>query len=262
MTREVIDAKISIRFGNLKVNLIRLNYSLITSDYPEHRHGKNFYELHYIDSGKGTLVSGDKEYLLESGSLIMTGPLLTHAQHTDTEDPMSEYCFEFELTEDSRSQSTKESNLLQSTVFWVGKDSQGMLSKFQRLDIESESKNLGYIQAISSIVTEILVDLVRNYNGISELQMYAKVNLNDRRTLIADEVFVFEYATITLAELSRKLGLSVRQTQRFLQKTYGKSFVALRAEKRQEKANELIKGGMSRRQAAIEVGYESEQSLK
>lgn len=262
MTREVVDAKISLRFDNLNVNLIRLNHNLIMSDYPEHSHGNNFYELHYIDSGKGTLSADGNEYLLEAGTLVMTGPRVSHAQHTELSDPMSEYCFEFELTESSRGKATKESELLRNTKLWVGADKQNMLRKFKLLEIESESKNVGYIKAIESIVTELLVDLVRNYNGASEHQSYNKVNLNDKRTLIIDEVFVFEYATITLDELSRRLGLSKRQTQRFLQKAYGKSFIALRTEKRREKANELIKSGMSRNQAAVEVGYESEQSLR
>lgn len=137
-----------------------------------------------------------------------------------------------------------------------------MAVKFRRLEAEHTQMNIGYMQAVKSIITEILVDLIRNYNGCAEHQSHTKTTLSDKRTLIADEIFLFEYATITLNSLSERLGLSGRQTQRFLQKTYGKNFLELRTKKRQEKAKELVENGLSRQQAANEVGYESARSLK
>ncbi len=88
MTRNIIDAKINLQFDNLKINLIMLNHSTIEWNYPKHSHGKNFYEVHYIDGGKGKLVCEDKEYPLENGVLAMTGPLISHEQQTDVCNPM------------------------------------------------------------------------------------------------------------------------------------------------------------------------------
>lgn len=261
MTTNIIDAKVSLRFDNLTIDLIRINHSVLTQNYPKHSHGKNFYELHYIDGGKGTLICGDKEYQVENGFLIMTGPLVPHEQITDDSCNMSEYCFEFEIAEDNSRCSSKESALLRDTMFWIGNDTQNMAEKFRRLETEHTQMNIGYMHAVKSIITEIFVDLIRNYNGCAKHQSDTKTVLSDKRTLIADEMFLFEYATITLEGLSERLGLSCRQTQRFLQKTYGKNFLELRTEKRQEKAKELVKNGMSRQKAANEVGYESVRSL-
>lgn len=262
MTKNIIDAKMSLHFYDLTINLIRINHSVLTQNYPKHSHGKQFYELHYIDGGKGAMICGDKEYQMKNGLLIMTGPMVSHEQITDDDCNMSEYCFEFEVAENKRRRLSKESVLLNDTVFWIGNDTQNMAEKFYRLETEHTQMNIGYMQAVKSIITEILVDLIRNYNCCAEYQTYTETSSSDKRTLIADEIFLFEYATITLDGLSERLGLSCRQTQRFLQKTYGKNFLELRTEKRQEKANELIKNGMSRQKAANEVGYESVRSLK
>ena len=110
-------------------------------------------------------------------------------------------------------------------------------------------------------MNELLVALIRNYNGSVETENYSKVSLNEKRTIICDEIFLFEYATVTLESLSSRLGLSVRQTQRFLQKAYGDGFINIRKRFRLEKVKELIRDGMSPQEAAIKVGYESAKSL-
>lgn len=261
MTRNIIDAKISFQFDNLKINLIMLNHSIVEWNYPKHSHGKNFYEVHYIDGGKGKLICEDKEYPLESGVLVMTGPFVPHEQQTDSSNPMSEYCFEFEIQEDNRRKSTTESELLKDTIFWIGNDTQNLGKKFQNLDAENKQHGIGYIHIVKSVLTEILVALIRNYNGDAERQNYLKITTDDKRMLIADEIFLFEYANVTLDSLSSRLGLSRRQTQRFLQKAYGKSFIEIRTKIRREKAEELMRNGMSVREAAAKVGYETSRSL-
>ncbi len=245
MTRNIIDAKINLQFDNLKINLIMLNHSTIEWNYPKHSHGKNFYEVHYIDGGKGKLVCEDKEYPLENGVLAMTGPLISHEQQTDVCNPMSEYCFMFEVIEDNRRKSTAESELLKDTSFWIGYDSQDLETKFHIIDAESNHQSIGYIHMVKSMITEILVALIRNYSGAATSQSYSKITTDDRRTLITDEIFLFEYATVTLDSLSQRLGLSRRQTQRFLKKAYGKNFIDIRKNIRNEKASEMIKNGMS-----------------
>lgn len=260
MTEEIIDAKICIQLDGINIKLIRINHSLVEWNYPKHSHGEGFYELHYIDGGKGTLVSENREYPLEKGVMFMTGPHITHEQITDSSNMMSEYCFEFEI-EPGGKKLGRMALLLKDTTFFIGTDVQNIQDKFQRLESESSRKSIGYLTAVKSIVTELVIDIIRNYNGVSEPEEYAKVSLDDKRKLIADEVFLFEYATVTLDILSERLGLSRQQTQRFLKKVYGKSFIELRTQKRLEKAEQLISSGKSLTEAAQAVGYEKAQSL-
>ena len=57
-----------------------------------HSHSKNYYEAHLICGGKGTLIADEEVYPLEKGSLFMTGPDVVHAQITDSQDLLEEYC--------------------------------------------------------------------------------------------------------------------------------------------------------------------------
>ena len=106
------------------------------------------------------------------------------------------------------------------------------------------------------------IALARNYAGSEKISNYARITPDDRRTLITDEVLVRDYATITSESLSKHLNLSPRQTQRFLKKTYGKTFIELRSELRQRNADKLISGGISPSEAAAMVGYKDARSLK
>lgn len=256
------DADISFQFDNLKIKLIRVTYGVFPRSYPKHRHGNRFYEAHLVCGGKGTLIVDGSEYALGAGTLYMTGPLITHEQLIDSSDPMDEYCLQFEVTENKRAKESRSAELLKNTAFWLGPDTQNMHHLFEMLTEESEKQEIGYAKSVVGIISLLLVSLVRNYAGSEKAGEYAKMTPDDKRMIIVDDGILFDYANITLDEMSRRLGLSRRQTQRFLKKSYGKGFVEMRAEARMNKANELISMGVSPEDAAAAVGYESAQSLK
>ena len=99
---DIYDADICFQFDNLKIKVIGIRYGVIFESYPRHRHGKRFYEAHLVCRGKGTLIANEMEYPLTTGTLYMTGPLITHEQITDTSDPMDEYYVQFEISENNR----------------------------------------------------------------------------------------------------------------------------------------------------------------
>lgn len=258
----ISDADISFQFDNLKINVIRINYGVFFAPFPKHRHGNRFYEAHLVCGGKGVLIADGKRYDLSEGVLYMTGPLVEHEQLTDSSEPMDEFCLQFKLTEMKRGREGKSSERLKNTPFWIGKDTQNTRRLFEMLTEENEKKEIGYIKSVINITSQILISLVRNYAGGVTVGEYAKITPDDKRMVITDESFLYGYASLTLSELSRRLNLSVRQTQRFLKKAYGKTFVELRREMRISKAEEYIKDGMSPAHAAARVGYEDIKSLK
>jgi AraC-like DNA-binding protein len=197
-----------------------------------------------------------------SGTVYMTGPLITHEQLTDSSDPMDEYCIQFEISEKKGVKEGKAAQLLKDTHFWIGEDSQNMEKFFEMLDAEDAKRELGYIENVTSIVKQILIALVRNYIGSEISYDYSRITPDDKRMVIADESFLYSYASITLEDLSERLNLSSRQTQRFLKKAYGKTFIEMRTERRMEVAQKLMKKGMSASSAASAVGYEDAKSLK
>lgn len=259
---DISDANIKFQLDDLKIKIIRINYGMFYRPFPKHRHGNRFYEAHLVAGGSGTLIADGAEYPVTGGTLYMTGPLVEHEQITNAEDPMDEYCIQFEITETKGTKRGKTATFLKETVFWIGEDTQNMSRLFEMLTEESENKKIGYIQSVINLSFQIMVCLARNYSGSEQVGEYSAITPDDKRMIISDESFLYNHKTLTLTELSRRLNLSQRQTQRFLKRTYGKTFVEIRKEARQNRAEELIKQGISPNDAAIRVGYESVKSLK
>ena len=95
----ISEANIKFQLDNLKIKVIHINYGVFYKPFPKHRHGNRFYEAHLVTGGSGTLVADGREYPIKGGMLYMTGPMVEHEQITNTEDPMDEYCIQFEITE-------------------------------------------------------------------------------------------------------------------------------------------------------------------
>ncbi|MCH5186167.1 MAG: AraC family transcriptional regulator [Oscillospiraceae bacterium] len=258
----IYDADICFWFDNLKIKVIGIRYGVFFESYPRHRHGKHFYEAHLVCGGKGTLIANEREYPLTAGTLYMTGPLITHEQITDKSDPMDEYYVQFEISENKKGKGGRASELIKNTHFWIGEDNRNSLRLFEMLTEENEKQEIGYVKNVINLTSQFLVALARNYAGVEKISDYARITPDDRRALITDEVLATDYASITLKTLSKRLNLSPRQTQRFLKKTYGKTFIELRTELRQRNADKLTACGEKLSVAAACVGYKDVRSLK
>lgn len=176
--------------------MIKINYGVFLYSYPKHRHGNRFYEAHLVCSGKGNLIADGQEYPLSAGIMYMTGPLITHEQITDDSDRMDEYCLQFEVSENKRGKSSRSAELLKNTAFWIGADTQNMRRFFELLTEENEKQELGYVKSVISLTTQLLISLVRNYAGSEKAVDCAKISQDDKRTVIVENSFLFEHATI------------------------------------------------------------------
>lgn len=228
----ISEANIRFQLDNLKIKVLHINYGVFYRPFPKHRHGNRFYEAHLVTGGSGTLVADGREYPIKGGMLYMTGPMVEHEQITNADDPMDEYCIQFEITENQRTKPGKTAKALKETSFWIGEDTQNIKRLFEMLTEEAENKKIGYIQSVINLSFQVLVCIARNYVGSEQVGDYSAITPDDKRMLIADESFLYNYKTITLTELSGRLSLSTRQTQRFLKKTYGKTFMELKKENR------------------------------
>ena len=80
----------------------------------------------------------------------------------------------------------------------------------------------------------------------------------ETKSVIIDEYFLYEYQTLSLEELSRRLNLSARQTQRLLMEYYGKTFQQKKAEARMSVAAILLSDqSLSITSIAENLGYSS-----
>ncbi|MCD8314728.1 MAG: helix-turn-helix domain-containing protein [Firmicutes bacterium] len=252
-----------LRFDNLHITVERVTYGIFDGPVSLHRHGKTFYEAHLICGGRGTLIIDSKDrYPLEKGSLYMTGPDIVHEQLTDSAMMMEEYCLGFEVNRPKGSTDSEASAALLSNRFWIGTDGGECEALFEKLSLESRERKIGFQNNVKNLISSILVVLVRDCTGHAPSAEMSRSTLDDKRNIIIDVCFLQDYATITLEELSGLLGLSSRQTQRFLKKQYGKTFSEMKRESQKNKATELIRNGKSLEEAAAAVGYSDMQSFR
>lgn len=109
--------------------------------------------------------------------------------------------------------------------FWIGPDTQNLGVLMEQLFYELKYKYTGYMIQVEALLQQCLVKVVRNYEGNRfSKQHFAPSNLIDGKTLIIERAFLYHYETITLENLAKTLGLSVRQTERFLKNITARPF--------------------------------------
>lgn len=102
----------------------------------------------------------------------MTGPHVEHAQTPHLEDPMCEYCIYLKAEKRRRSQPVTGSEadgsgqilaLLEKTPFWFGQDTHNVSPLVEDLFTELENRYTGYQLQVESLLRQILIRLVRNF---------------------------------------------------------------------------------------------------
>ncbi len=254
--RDFRDLKLNFHFDNMHIKVIDAKHGIFLHSFARHMH--SFYELHYIASGHGRLVLDDTEYELEQGQLFLLAPKVHHAQFTDVENPMEEYCFSFEIRYGSSGQSSEISNALTSSDFNICKDTQRIDLAFKELESEINDCGPGYMIAIQLLLTKILLATARNFSGRNNKATVASALPDDRRSLLMDEAFLFSYQNLTLEGLAALLNLSTRHTERLIREKYGTTFVQYRTQSRLNAAvNMMTDTNLKLSEIAEKCGFSS-----
>lgn len=209
---------------------------------PSHSHGAGCYEIHYIPQGYGTLHTGGKIYEITPNTLFVTGPHVDHMQIPLPQDPMQEYCIYFRLQRPARHNvPSPVVDAFLRTSFWFGQDHFHIHALLKQLFEEFGRRGTGYMLSAQLLLSMLILSLVRSYEPArgSESRHGTAVPA-DKRSLVIEECFLFEYQTITLQKLSDRLSLSPRQTQRLLKSYYGKNFQQKKAEAKMSAAAVLL----------------------
>ncbi len=254
------DIDIHFSVENVKIHALNIVFELFTRTIPSHSHGNSCYEIHYIPAGYGKLVTDGQYYDISPNTLFVTGPHIEHAQTPLQSDPMQEYCIYLKIR--SQSSITKETPVIStftSTPFWIGKDTQGMDALMKQLFYELGHSYTGQQDLIRTLLSQLLIYTVRNYEDRPVSNLFLSRNsMADSKSVIIDEYFLYEYQTLSLEELSQRLNLSARQTQRLLMEYYGKSFQQKKAEARMSVAAILLSDqSLSITTIAESLGYSS-----
>ena len=109
-----------------------------------------------------------------------------------------------------------------------------------------------------ALLRQLFVKLVRSYEKTMSNKASVRPHSTDKTSVIIDEYFLYQYHSLSLEDLAKRLGLSTRQTGRLLQKQYGKTFLQKKTEARMSAAAILLSNAeYSITSIVEELGYSS-----
>ena len=213
------DTVIKFTWNNVLFNITNIGGGAMNHDIQRHAHSNGSYELHFIIGGKGELITDNEKYTLASGDFFITGPGVYHAQITDKGDPVRDVFIMLQTVNADRANAISSSFL--ETHFYYSKAFDPVTA--EQMVEEYKSKKVDYKSAVGGLAMKLLTDISRLLLPSTFSEAISPENLNDRRFVIIEHEFLYN-RNPSLTELSNKLGICERQTQRLLKKYYGKSF--------------------------------------
>lgn len=258
------DLNIKTTINDMTFMVLNIVFERFLRSMPKHSHGNNSYEIHYIPYGHGKVNINEQIYDIVPNTLYMTGPHVEHEQIPVKNDPMAEYCIYFKLKKSTPNVQLDTDTVaykFEKTYFWFGQDTQELYPLMQQIFFELEHKYTGYMIQVESLLQQCIVKIVRNYENRRQSKLhFSPSNLVDSKYLIVEESFLYEYETITLENLAQRLGLSVRQTERFLKEYYGKTFLQKKTEAKMSMAKIYLNDStMNLSEIADRLNYSSIQ---
>ncbi len=253
---------ITFSIGRYMITILKFTYECQTWNTPSHSHSSNSYELHYIPQGRGTLISSQKSYDLYPNVLYTTGPHVEHQQYPDPDDPTYEYCIYLRIEETHAKQRRK--NMEQENImdlflnypFWYGTDQADLPVTLEQIHREIFHPKPAAGLMLEALFIQFMVKVLRNYKPASKAAITSIPIPLIKAYILIEDSFLLEYDTITLEELSHRLGLSTRQTSRILFDRYGQNFIQKRTEARMAAAVTFLKEGrLSVSEIAARLGY-------
>ncbi len=252
----------NVKFENLNLLFNHISSGTFKNDMPMHSHGKYYYELHLIYTGKGRFITKNNTYDVKKGTVILNGPGIDHAQITDKYDNMGEYCLGFNISKRRKEKETKESLLLQNTDFWIGTDDGIFNNYFEMLSRELAKREYNFTNAVEKILYLIIVELVRKYTNNVRADTKLLSVKDYLRLRIIDEHFFRCSAKSSKKELSKSLNLTERQLLRYIRQQYGKSYAQIKHECIINRALRLLEQNHDIKQTANILGYENTEYFK
>ncbi len=231
------------------VTVVFASYRKFTQIIPEHAHGENVYEVHFVTEGEGRVRLNRQEYALLPGTLYITGPEVLHEQISEEQMPVTEFGMYLQLESGAGGELVQ---YLRKQPLWYGTGRTALLPLAERILTEQMARKPGGTEMLSHLLAEFLIECIRSMKiGTKEEQGFPvpeeKFTVHkiqeENMLLVADEMFLYEYRDITVEKLAERLGLSVRQTQRYLEKSYGKTFTQKKLEARMSAAAIFLQNG-------------------
>ena len=216
----------SFSLGCLDIVPVHIRLEQLNPVIAAHRHSNISYEIHYTAQGTGSVIIDGVTWPVAPDLLYVTGPGVIHAQYSNPEDPVIEYCLYLNCVRRSRSDPSGLS-AFPDTPFWMGSDSGRAAPLLKELLEENRQFRPGKYEMMEVLLRQIVITLTRMYQqeplDATEKKRPEGQTVSGRMPLIED-TFFYHYADLTLEDLAAALHLSPRQTQRLLREYFGKNF--------------------------------------
>jgi AraC-like DNA-binding protein len=222
---ESFNDTIKFMMAKIMFTLRDFRFQIMDKAYPAHYHGENTLEIHYVKKGSGKVILDGKEFNVSDNWFYVVPPFVSHTQIPDKENPMHKYSI-YLLVDDHTG--FKNYLPLLKQVF-VAEDKYNSYELFDKILFEFKNEMFGYNEVVVSCFKSIIIYLMRDVNFHHD-----RITkwMPDTKSFEIESIFLNEFATITLEDLSKRMFMGVREMQRFLEKNYHKSFIELKTEAR------------------------------
>ena len=155
------------------ISILKFSHERLPQNMPAHAHSSNSYEIHFIPRGKGTLIADAKTYPVHPGVLFTTGPHIEHAQISNPDDPMYEYCIYLKIERQAKSRGKRPAapEVMQSFIdypFWYGTDSTGITDVLEQIRRELSQPGVAAPLMLEALFRQFMVCMLRNYDRTSQ----------------------------------------------------------------------------------------------
>lgn len=217
-------------------------------------HCHRFYELHVMLEGSCAYRAGNSQFLLSAGQYCLFAPGVYHA-HQDEGLPFVRSVLL--LNSESYAEALGKQLEIKTDGAPVFIGEAGEMVPICKMRMEKKESPEFYTQEIRRLLHELLLALMLSSMEKSSEGANSTQQPYYQRELIIDDFF-HNYFYLSAGEpyLAQRLGVSCRQLDRILKKSYGKSFREKQMESRMEIACDLLCSGSKTVQEISEcVGY-------
>ena len=246
--------------GGLTVSPVHVRIEALSPVIAAHRHSNTSYEVHYAARGRGSVTVDGQTHPVTPDTLYVTGLGVEHAQLSPPDDPILEYCLYLDCRRTGRREEAPLA-LFADTAFWMGRDEGRVFPLLEQLILENRSPQPDSPEMCETLLRQVIIALTRMYRQRAEGSAAASPAPALTRAgfmPIIEDAFFYRHRDLTLTDLAALLNLSVRQTQRLLQRHFGKTFSQKLTEARMAAASQyLLTTDLSITEISERLGFSS-----
>jgi AraC-like DNA-binding protein len=225
-------------------------------------HEHPYFEVQICTGGEYVVETGKNNSLnMKKGAVCIVPPMCYHKTSYFTPDA-ERYSFKFMFK--GKTDSVIEKGFKKTTEPVIVGHAEDFVSIIKKLDEEMNSQKIACDDMIEALIKEFYITLIRivcnDMTPISEIKGNLALAKNDTESARSGKLELYfdkNYMNdVTAADLAEALGLSVRQLNRILNKTYQMSFREKLIDLRLHKAeSKLLSTDTSVERISYEVGY-------